>query len=828
MASLDPVIQEVLLQGDGEIISALQEIGEKGAEAFKALQEAAEAGSGGLNLIAEAALSVEGAISAAVVGLVAFAEAQDEATQRTAFLADAMRTTASTVNGLEDAFAAAGVASSTAERLLQRLTTTIAQQWPSISASIRTSSTQQSEAQEAVVSSTLRVKAAQDALAFGAEDDGQKIEASNLRVAQTFRNLQNTIQDGAAAMRRSYNSVADAGLAVEAAQQRLSTLQGNGPSADEQKALQVRQAEQALADARQAENDKRIAASRAAQEQEEKEAQARQAHAAAQLANEKDLAQLESAQLQRTNALAEAEDRKASAIEKAAQLQLTSIPTITTALQGVVDKNADVAKSIDLNDVSVGNLTKGIINLASVANGGIKPTGLQAFNELVTVLSHSTDEVISKDQQLAIVQQLVSRGMGVGAIAAADLLAAIQHGPQYFQNYIDAANQHISTQEKGIEAAEEFKKSLESFQQQLQLTNRDLAALASPALVSFFNQLKASLTSADGTLHLFIDGLKALGAGIGEIGNAFVAVGEMIDKAFNLGPGRGLQLLIGGLIIAVAAFASAWVGIPAVIAVVVTAVGFIVDHLKEVSQWAEDNRAKFIAVSVIIAGLAAFFAPWLTAMTLVVVGITAIYENWDKLKAALTDNSVTRFWERFLDLATKIKNVLSGAGWTGASATAPGASASSNPGSQSTNQAANAAVQNVGNVAGASGNPDGLKFSGGGDVNGPGTQTSDSIIARLSRGEFVMKAQAVQQFGSNFMHAINNGFIPGFATGGLVPSPVRMAGGGAMPATSTLNLSIGGRSFNGLRGPKSTIDDLTSFAISRQTSAAGENPSWMK
>ena len=64
--------------------------------------------------------------------------------------------------------------------------------------------------------------------------------------------------------------------------------------------------------------------------------------------------------------------------------------------------------------------------------------------------------------------------------------------------------------------------------------------------------------------------------------------------------------------------------------------------------------------------------------------------------------------------------------------------------------------------------------------------------------------------------------------GGMVPSPVRMAGSGSMPATSTLNLSIDGRSFGGLRGPKSTVDDLTSFAISRQTSQAGNKPSWYK
>jgi hypothetical protein len=119
-------------------------------------------------------------------------------------------------------------------------------------------------------------------------------------------------------------------------------------------------------------------------------------------------------------------------------------------------------------------------------------------------------------------------------------------------------------------------------------------------------------------------------------------------------------------------------------------------------------------------------------------------------------------------------------------------------------------------------------YAEGGEVNGPGTTTSDSIFARLSRGEFVTQAKAVAYWGADFMHAVNNMQLPGFATGGLVPSPVRMGGGSIAPATSTLNLSIDGRSFNGLKGPKSTIDDLSSFAVARQTSAAGSNPSWMK
>jgi hypothetical protein len=73
-------------------------------------------------------------------------------------------------------------------------------------------------------------------------------------------------------------------------------------------------------------------------------------------------------------------------------------------------------------------------------------------------------------------------------------------------------------------------------------------------------------------------------------------------------------------------------------------------------------------------------------------------------------------------------------------------------------------------------------FAGGGSVSGaviegPGTTTSDSIPARLSRGEFVMRAAAVRKYGSNFMQRLNQGLLhlPGFARGGKVSKAQKRA-----------------------------------------------------
>ena len=69
------------------------------------------------------------------------------------------------------------------------------------------------------------------------------------------------------------------------------------------------------------------------------------------------------------------------------------------------------------------------------------------------------------------------------------------------------------------------------------------------------------------------------------------------------------------------------------------------------------------------------------------------------------------------------------------------------------------------------------KFAVGGYVSGPGTSTSDSIPARLSAGEYVVRAAAVKRVGVAFLDAVNGLKAPpawdgqrlALAAGGLVP-----------------------------------------------------------
>jgi hypothetical protein len=87
---------------------------------------------------------------------------------------------------------------------------------------------------------------------------------------------------------------------------------------------------------------------------------------------------------------------------------------------------------------------------------------------------------------------------------------------------------------------------------------------------------------------------------------------------------------------------------------------------------------------------------------------------------------------------------------------------------------ANSAVGGGGTAADASNAGKYLGLPGyatGGLIGGPGTGTSDSIIAKLSNGEYVMSADAVQMFGTGLLDQMNAGRIPAFAQGGGVAGP---------------------------------------------------------
>ncbi len=146
-------------------------------------------------------------------------------------------------------------------------------------------------------------------------------------------------------------------------------------------------------------------------------------------------------------------------------------------------------------------------------------------------------------------------------------------------------------------------------------------------------------------------------------------------------------------------------------------------------------------------------------------------------------------------------------------------------------------------VDAGSGGGGGGGFARGGQVWGPGTGTSDSILARLSRGEFVIRAAAVQHYGSGLLSALNamrlprlpgfslggladglgrtlraNLAIPAFAAGGPVLAPARAA---AVPITLDLRTDRG-RFRGSAMADRDVAEALSRFAVIDQITSMGK------
>jgi hypothetical protein len=102
-------------------------------------------------------------------------------------------------------------------------------------------------------------------------------------------------------------------------------------------------------------------------------------------------------------------------------------------------------------------------------------------------------------------------------------------------------------------------------------------------------------------------------------------------------------------------------------------------------------------------------------------------------------------------------------------------------------------LSNSSNSGGGGSSAPGL--AGGGSVRGPGGPRTDSILARLSDGEFVVQAKIVKRLGVNFFHQLNNGLLPslnslrGFSMGGFADGLNRSMSQLAIPRYATGGLA---------------------------------------
>jgi hypothetical protein len=827
MAEIDPLIAEILLKGDDEFLTSLKRVGEEGAENFEKLAEAQKNNASAAELLTKGLGYIEAALAGAIAATVVFVEHQIELAQNTLLLADAFGITGDKLQDLEAIFAESGVKVEQFERFAIRLTGTIAREWPQIAESIRTYANENDASMLRVQNASLRVQDAQNRLADNSAARASQMAKDTTSLEQAYIKVQFAAQNAASEQRASALSVSGAQLGEIAAMQRLAELQGRPVSEADKKELEIAQAQQAVDQARKATQDALLQQQEKAAEASLKQAQARQAYddlarKAAEHARD------DASQRQKDeNAVKEAIIARGEADEKALHFAQTNIASIRGALDGIVSGNKAAAGQINLTEVSVENLKKGVIALAAETSKATVPTGFEALRTIHKLLAADIEKTINPQQRLRLVTELSGSSMQSFNHTAAELLDVMQKDGHEFDELADKAESLGGKIDDKRKVIEDFKGALASLQNTVSKLSQAFAEAIAPALTVFLKAIGDSLKNNDGYLHNFISGLGGLATAIGALAGAFASALDVVAKFINYINGNNLTTgwdILKLTIIAIGAYLVALTGpigiIITLVGAAVLAVGVLRDNWKEVTEWVEKHKLAVELVGIAITAIVALFAPWTLAIGAIGAGVVLLVEHWNDVKKAILDA-----WDAlkgFFGLSSKSKSTSS----TDDSSSKPRISG---------------AVEGYGD----DGQP--LSRANGGPIDGPGTTTSDSILARLSRGEFVQRAAAVQFWGTDFMHAINNMTFPGFAAGGDTDTGTyngaatdwaKGAGGdyqsgkdwdkGRGGDYGTLNLSIDGRSFGGLKGPKKTIDDLSSFAIARQTSAIGDNPSWMK
>ena len=145
-------------------------------------------------------------------------------------------------------------------------------------------------------------------------------------------------------------------------------------------------------------------------------------------------------------------------------------------------------------------------------------------------------------------------------------------------------------------------------------------------------------------------------------------------------------------------------------------------------------------------------------------------------------------------------------------------------------------------VSGGGGDGAGAQgFAGGGAVRGPGTSRSDSILALLSDGEFVLNARAVAHWGLARLHAMNNLRMPQFNAGGFVDSMTAVSPGGGIPrfangglamasasgGSTPVHLHFPGGTIGPVMADRDVMKALRRMAVSDRTASAGKKPGFV-
>lgn len=312
-----------------------------------------------------------------------------------------------------------------------------------------------------------------------------------------------------------------------------------------------------------------------------------------------------------------------------------------------------------------------------------------------------------------------------------------------------------------------------------------------------------------GTVANFGAAVSGITGFVAGLGRAFAAIVRLDFAGAMLGA-RAAVVALGEAMTAIVAI----IGWPALIVAGLVAAGVAIYVFRD-KIWTALKAAWGLAEEAAGKIKVAFIAAWNAIADALRAPLAAVEGFFDELETRLLAGI-----DRVLGAIKSVWNALSGA--------------------------AHAVGSFLGGGSDAAAAAEGGGFAGGGYVRGPGTATSDSVPARLSAGEYVMRAAAVSRYGAGFMDALNSGraAVAGFALGGLVlggavpayaaPSrevPLHFAAGGIVPEGGgrmdrvAIDLSFGGATHT-LEASRPVAKALLAEARGRQMASGGRKPSW--
>lgn len=777
-----------------------------------------------------------GAITQGTQALGEFVEKQEAAINRMSSLAQELGTSVAGLQGLQEAFAAGGVSVEGFDRFVQRMSLNVGRSWAEIQRQVQESAREQEHSINAVQEAALNLQKAYQGLddanlqmtkaqnenAHVAQENANSIEAAELRVAEAHLNAEKHAAGPGAA-----KNFRDADQRIQA----------------ERDSLEMKQASLALEEAQEKAIERQLAA--------------QQGLAKAGTA-------LEQAQLNITKARVEQADLD----EKAKQIDQKDPTKIAGALEGVM--GGEGAKGLDLAAVSGKKFAEAIQLMAS--EGGKAATPLQTMMKTAEVFSKDTEGLISNTQRLAIV---AAEGGGSMRGFGGDLQNVVNvfgQGPEKLKAFMDAAKQSSDalTNEE-VAAIKETTAKMSELNSQLDESTKKLGALIGIDTSQFWEQIKQGAIDTVRQLTELIQWLdnlekkvhewgkpirEALGIKDSDSGNSNPpATGDSHNSQSNWGtPGGSDDKFYrdpdymrehpytggrtrdddeeqpggwtGGLMRIRQGVGSFWNDLPRF------AAGGSWDQSDSAGGWTDADGQRLGGIYTPHSDLddkeTGDYAGGGGGPQFVTLNVWGKQKTFTVGSAGNDDVSMLlpfqfgpnaddphnrqEYWRT---VGRQKKQKEDKPNYTNPYEDVDGGGSSGPPPSY------------------ASMHPDQWVTPGatGGLLRGPGTGTSDSIPARLSDGEFVVRAAAVQNYGVSLFHALNNMAVKGFAAGGGVGRSSSTAAIGSISTSgpsSIVNLSIDGNHFNGLRAPEAVASKLRNYAVHRDMTSTGKKPTWYK